>query len=431
MFESSLKKGMVALTLLSVITLYLHLIDALDYTRHLCRYHYHYTAVSWASAREICERTNRTLLIIDSSIEMTNISDTFMPHVESVRPDANPISQTLWIGLHQEINPVRLVWDTCDEYTINPNQWPTSTGNSEGCVIFNSTDNTFSIHACSKTQPFICEDTSNDAGDCYDELSIESSDVPSGIGSNDDIDNTASLEECAKLCYNDGMCAAFQRKLETGNVKCYRHYYDIPGSVSLTRTPEVVFIKNIFKLNDATSSTTPVVSNYYCPMYSSSVVPTSSSSYISDITKSTLSETTHAVYSSDPTMISTELLSSQTTTSSSGVMTSSLVVSGTASSTCYCPCSLTVASSSITTEELQAKIDQIQTELTVDRKETSSYKRKLTSAPDNRVSAQSIGYVGVVILTVVIGLLVIIDIPTLVKDTRNFFKRCCSLCKGK
>jgi hypothetical protein len=41
--------------------------------------------------------------------------------------------------------------------------------------------------------------------------------------------------------------------------------------------------------------------------------------------------------------------------------------------------------------------------LTVDKKKTSSYKRKLTSAPDNRVSAQSIGYVGIVILTIVGG----------------------------
>ncbi|VDI05358.1 Hypothetical predicted protein [Mytilus galloprovincialis] len=422
---------MVVITLLSVITLYLHLTDALDYTHHLCRYHYHYTAVSWASAREICERTNRTLLIIDSSTEMMNISDTIMPHVESVRPDANPISQTLWIGLHQEINPVRLVWDTCDEYTVNTNQWSTSPGNSEGCVIFNSTGNTFSIQTCSNTQPFICEDTSNDDGNCYDELSIESTDVPSEIGSSGAIDVTYSLEECAGLCYNDGMCAAFQQKWNAGKLECYRHYYDITGGVSLTRKPEVVFIKKIFTLNDNTSSTTPLISNYYCPISSSSVRPTSSSSYSSDIKTSTLSETTHiAVYSLDPTMISTELLSSQTTTSSSGVMTTSNVVSRTSSSTCYCPCSATVASSSITTEELQAKIDKIQTELTVDKKETSSYKRRLTSAPDNRVSAQSIGYVGVVILTIVIGLLIVIDIPTLVKDTRNFFKRCCSLCKG-
>ena len=72
------------------------------------------------------------------------------------------------------------------------------------------------------------------------------------------------------------------------------------------------FISEIFTLNDNTSSTTPVISNYYCPISSSSVSPTSLSSYSSDITTSTLSETTYiAFYSLDSTMISTELLSSQ------------------------------------------------------------------------------------------------------------------------
>lgn len=117
--------------------------------------------------------------------------------------------------------------------------------------------------------------------------------------------------------------------------------------------------------------------------------------------------------------------------SSNGVITSSYVISGTTTSDCYCSCTLTLSSSSITNAELQAKIEQIKTELTVDKKETSSYKRKLTSAPDNRVSAQSIGYVGVIILSIVVGLLVCIDIPTLAKDTKSFFQRICSPCKRK
>lgn len=117
--------------------------------------------------------------------------------------------------------------------------------------------------------------------------------------------------------------------------------------------------------------------------------------------------------------------------SSNGVITSSYVISGTTTSDCYCSCTLTLSSSSITNAELQAKIEQIKTELTVDKKKTSSYKRKLTSAPDNRVSARSIGYVGVIILSIVVGLLVCIDISTLAKDTKSFFQRICSPCKRK
>ncbi|XP_076116914.1 uncharacterized protein LOC143084432 [Mytilus galloprovincialis] len=292
----------------------------------------------------------------------------------------------------------------------------------------------FSIQSCTNTQPFICEDTFEAVADCFDEFTAHSAEIPLDIiGSDRSIDGVElpkPYEECADLCFTLG-CVAFQ--LDPNNKKdCFRYYYDYSNGLVLTRNTNLVYLNKIFTLNDNTSSTTPLISHYYCPISSSSISPTSSSSYSSDITTSTLSETTHiAVYSSDPTIISTELLSSQSATSSSGVMTTSNVVSGTSSSTCYCPCSATVASSSITTEELKAKIDKIQTELTVDKKETSSYKRRLTSAPDNRVSAQSIGYVGVVILTIVIGLLIVIDIPTLVKDTRNFFKRCCSLCKGK
>ncbi|CAG2226580.1 unnamed protein product [Mytilus edulis] len=293
-------------------------------------------------------------------------------YVELVTPDHNPISQTLWIGLHQEINPVRLLWDTCDEYTTNNDQWSASTGNSEGCVVFNYTNQMFSIQACTNTQPFICEDTFEAVADCFDEFTASelAAEIPLNIigsdGASDGVELPNPYEECADLCLTFG-CVAFQ--LEPINKKdCYRYYYDYSNGLAFTRNT-LVYLNKLFTLNDNTSSTTPLISNYYCPISSSSVRPTSSSSYSSDITTSTLSETTHiAVYSLDPTMISTELLSSQTTTSSSGVMTTSNVVSRTSSSTCYCPCSATVASSSITTEELQAKIDKIQTELTVDKK---------------------------------------------------------------
>jgi hypothetical protein len=40
--------------------------------------------MSWASARAVCESTNRTLLKIDSSGEMTNITNVIMPRVEKV-----------------------------------------------------------------------------------------------------------------------------------------------------------------------------------------------------------------------------------------------------------------------------------------------------------------------------------------------------------
>ena len=45
----------------------------------------------------------------------------------------------------------------------------------------------------------------------------------------------------------------------------------------------------------------------------------------------------------------------------------------------------------------------------VDKKTTSSYKRKLVSAPDDRTSAIVVGWVGVIVLTVVIATIVSLD----------------------
>ncbi|XP_036367013.1 uncharacterized protein LOC118767087 [Octopus sinensis] len=63
----------------------------------------------------------------------------------------------------------------------------------------------------------------------------------------------------------------------------------------------------------------------------------------------------------------------------------------------------------------EAKIKQLIKELTVDPKSLSKYKRKKISAPDHRVSAQAIGYVGVVTLVAPFALLVILDLMTFMK----------------
>jgi hypothetical protein len=69
------------------IRLYISKYVIISDSNYLCRYQYHYTAMSWASARAVCESTNRTLLKIDSSGEMTNITNVIMPRVEKVKRD--------------------------------------------------------------------------------------------------------------------------------------------------------------------------------------------------------------------------------------------------------------------------------------------------------------------------------------------------------
>ncbi|XP_069132225.1 uncharacterized protein [Argopecten irradians] len=58
---------------------------------------------------------------------------------------------------------------------------------------------------------------------------------------------------------------------------------------------------------------------------------------------------------------------------------------------------------------LKAKMEKLAKEMTVDAKNTSAHLRSLTSASDDRPSAQAAGYVGVTILTLVFGLLLFFD----------------------
>ena len=67
-------------------------------------------------------------------------------------------------------------------------------------------------------------------------------------------------------------------------------------------------------------------------------------------------------------------------------------------------------------EAIERIVQQLVKELSVDRKNTSSYRRRLISAKDDRPSAQGIGYIGVIILVSVIGSIVVMDLGTLKQD---------------
>lgn len=58
---------------------------------------------------------------------------------------------------------------------------------------------------------------------------------------------------------------------------------------------------------------------------------------------------------------------------------------------------------------LKAKMEKLAKELKVDTKNTTAHLRSLTSAKDDRPSAQAAGYIGITILSLVFGLLVLFD----------------------
>ena len=101
------------------------------------------------------------------------------------------------------------------------------------------------------------------------------------------------------------------------------------------------------------------------------------------------------------------------------------ISSSSTSSTCYCPCNSNSVQN-LTSEQITEKLQELKEELTVDKKDLSSWKRKLVSADDHRASAQSIGYVGAVILGAVVLFFVVLDFPRLVADSKLFFRNLCS-----
>lgn len=77
----------------------------------------------------------------------------------------------------------------------------------------------------------------------------------------------------------------------------------------------------------------------------------------------------------------------------------------------------------ITQEIIQEKIENIQKNLTVNKKETNQYIRTLTSAPDERQSAKNIGIVGVTVISVVFGVIILSDCINVVKGIQNKCKK--------
>lgn len=68
---------------------------------------------------------------------------------------------------------------------------------------------------------------------------------------------------------------------------------------------------------------------------------------------------------------------------------------------------------------LQPKIKELEKTLTVDKSNLSSLINKRISMKDDRPSARSIGYIGIVILSVVFVLILFIDVSSITRHTQN------------
>ncbi|CAC5405990.1 unnamed protein product [Mytilus coruscus] len=147
-------------------------------------------------------------------------------------------------------------------------------------------------------------------------------------------------------------------------------------------------------------------------------------STISDYTTET--RTTKMIGSTSETITSEMVGTTSETTTTEMVGTTSETITSEMVGTTYsensteeCICVCYATNQPIDRSELQAKIDKLVEELTIPKKETSRNKRKLISAPDNRTSAKSIGYVGATVLILIGGLIIGMDALNICKNASS------------
>lgn len=140
-------------------------------------------------------------------------------------------------------------------------------------------------------------------------------------------------------------------------------------------------------------------------------------------------ETTTQQETTEPVKITSEQTTTQQTTEETEtetmaeLTTEEISVLGTTSNIlCECPCSsaTNVTDSELTIEE---KVEKLKKELTVDKQNTSAHRRSKISVADHRVSATSIGSLGVVILSVIVGSICLMDLTNVRCDV--IANKCC------
>ncbi|XP_069128910.1 secretory phospholipase A2 receptor-like [Argopecten irradians] len=79
----------------------------------------------------------------------------------------------------------------------------------------------------------------------------------------------------------------------------------------------------------------------------------------------------------------------------------------------------------MTLEELQLAVAKLKSELSVNKSSLSSFIRRKTSAGDQRESASIVGYVGSAIICVILGLVIVADLPTVWETLRKCVGKAC------
>ncbi|VDI38546.1 Hypothetical predicted protein [Mytilus galloprovincialis] len=130
-----------------------------------------------------------------------------------------------------------------------------------------------------------------------------------------------------------------------------------------------------------------------------------------------LTDTTSATYSPTTSYIPS-VTTDITTESTTGVVKSTRTPTVTVTDRCSeCPRAscLQINSTIWTTVELSEKLELLKNAISINKKETNSYKATKTSANDPRKSSRNIGIVGVIVLVVPVIFVIVMDIQSIFK----------------
>ncbi|OWF35996.1 uncharacterized protein LOC110442242 [Mizuhopecten yessoensis] len=94
---------------------------------------------------------------------------------------------------------------------------------------------------------------------------------------------------------------------------------------------------------------------------------------------------------------------------------------GTISATCStCSC---IKPTPVDQNKLEESLSKLKEQLLINPKKLSSYKRALTSAPGDRQSSANIGYIGILVLCLVPGIIILLDMGRLIREFKQFIIR--------
>ncbi|XP_060084361.1 uncharacterized protein LOC132563637 [Ylistrum balloti] len=397
-----------------------------------CEFEFHMSKLDWAGAHAVCRETNRTLVRINGSYQHQYLTALFATSMSMIAVGLT-VEPTMWIGLHHDAES-SLRWAGCDVFTSEEDYGPVREDTGPGCFLLDTRYTQYTTAACRESKQFLCQAESIDVESCFtltqnvpDMTYVTQATYRSKTHSSD----------CFDLCTDS--CLGFKHDISAH--KCSMMLRGIGGK---SGQKGMLYVKGLLKLdshgnnsanylpsdvcseylNDVTSSseimlTTSVDSSSTCWLGGSGFESTGLQTSSRDIVDSSHSVT--------PELVTTDvrIITSPSGTDSGMCSTSSVYESTYSPPTCYCPCG-DVTNTTITPKQLESKINEIKQTLTVSKKGLSSWKRKLVSTPDDRASAQSIGYIGAAIMCSIAAIMVVMDIPRLGGDFKRFIRSACS-----